>query len=166
MAAGNTYVAIAEQTLGSAAASVTFSSIPGTYTDLVLIANTGDTTNAGIYMQFNGDTATNYSYTRLTGDGSTATSQRSSNTAKTLVMGASIAIPSTVTGMFTLNIMNYSNTTTYKTTIGNESIASGGFVAKAFLWRSTAAISSILLADDGGNLLAGSTFSLYGIAAA
>ena len=163
MAAGNTYEAIATQTLGSAAASVTFSSIPGTYTDLVLIVNTGDTTNAGIYMQFNGDTATNYSYTRLTGNGSTVTSQRSSNTAKTLVMGASISVPSTVTGMFMLNIMNYANTTTYKTTIGNESAAASGFVAKAFLWRSTAAISSILLADDGGNILAGSTFSLYGI---
>ena len=160
-----TYTLINSTTLTTTAASVTFSSIPGTYTDLVLIANTGDTTNAGIYMQFNGDTTTNYSYTRLTGNGSTATSQRSSNTAKTLVMGASIAIPASVSGMFELNIMNYSNTTTYKTTIGTESIASGGFVAKAFLWRSTAAISSILLADDGGNLLAGSTFTLYGIEA-
>jgi hypothetical protein len=161
-----TYKAIATQTLGSATASITFSSIPATYTDLVLVANAGDTANAGIYMQFNGDTGTNYSYTRLTGDGSSGTSQKTSTTAKTYVMGANLAVPSSVNGMFQLNIMNYANTTTYKTTIGTESIAAAGVVAKAFLWRSTSAITSILIADDGGNLLTNSTFTLYGIKAA
>jgi hypothetical protein len=58
MAAGNTYVAIAEQTLGTAAASVTFSSISGTYTDLVLVVTGTMTGGPDIrcYMQFNGDT--------------------------------------------------------------------------------------------------------------
>jgi hypothetical protein len=58
MAAGNTYEAIATQTLGSAAASVTFSSIPGTYTDLVLVVAMEHVTTGteNIVMQFNGDT--------------------------------------------------------------------------------------------------------------
>jgi hypothetical protein len=80
MPAGNTYEAIATQTLGSAAASVTFSSIPGTYTDLVLVvAGTLTTGTENIVMQFNGDTGSNYSVTSLLGDGSTASSFRSSN---------------------------------------------------------------------------------------
>jgi hypothetical protein len=65
MAAGNTYVAIAEQTLGTAAASVTFSSIPGTYTDLVLVISAQDTTNNSFALICNSDTGTNYSRTRL-----------------------------------------------------------------------------------------------------
>jgi hypothetical protein len=66
VAAGNTYVAIAEQTLGTAAASVTFSSIPGTYTDLVLVLSVQDASGNTFALQFNGDTSTNYS-TVLTG---------------------------------------------------------------------------------------------------
>jgi hypothetical protein len=80
MAAGNTYEAIATQTLGSAAASVTFSSIPGTYTDLVVvIAGTLTTGSDNVSFQLNGDSGANYSVTVLTGDGSTASSGRASN---------------------------------------------------------------------------------------
>jgi hypothetical protein len=82
MPAGNTYEAIATQTLGSAAASVTFSSIPSTYTDLVLVCNFETSSNAiaGVYIQFNGDTSTNYSSTNLIGNGSTAESSRQNST--------------------------------------------------------------------------------------
>jgi hypothetical protein len=63
MAAGNTYEAIATQTLGSAAASVTFSSIPGTYTDLVIVCTPLRVTAGAeeLVFQFNSDTGSNYS---------------------------------------------------------------------------------------------------------
>jgi len=63
MAAGATYEPIATTTVsGSSTSTVTFSSISGTYTDLVIIGNLGSqTTNAFPYLQFNGDTGSNYS---------------------------------------------------------------------------------------------------------
>ena len=76
-----TYEKIATTPLGSAAATVTFSSIPATYTDLVLICNPISTATSGAYMNmtYNSDTASNYSYTWMRGNGSTAASGRGSN---------------------------------------------------------------------------------------
>jgi hypothetical protein len=65
-----TYTPIATTTLGTAAASVTFSSISGSYTDLVLIIAGVQSVADVPYIQFNSDTATNYSRTQLSGDGS------------------------------------------------------------------------------------------------
>ncbi|NBQ97859.1 MAG: hypothetical protein EBU12_06490, partial [Microbacteriaceae bacterium] len=62
MAAGNTYSQIASTTLGSAASSVTFSSIAATYTDLVIVVQAAVTAGSiALRMQFNSDTGTNYS---------------------------------------------------------------------------------------------------------
>ena len=83
MAAGSTYSTIATTTLASAAASYTFSSIPTTYTDLILVLNGSfDTFNNVRFQVGNGsvDTGSNYSATRLLGDGSAASSDRISNT--------------------------------------------------------------------------------------
>jgi hypothetical protein len=73
-----TYEPIATTTLGSAASSITFSSIPATYTDLRLSVTTADAGATATYLalQFNSDTGANYSRTRITGNGSTATSNR------------------------------------------------------------------------------------------
>jgi hypothetical protein len=111
MAAGNTYVAIAEQTLGTAAASVTFSSISGAYTDLVLVV-TGTMTGGpdSVVLQFNGDTGSNYSTTILSGNGSSASSLRvSTNNGGLIESAQSNSI---------IHIMNYANSTTYKTILG------------------------------------------------
>ncbi len=160
MAAGNTYEAIATQTLGSAAASVTFSSIPGTYTDLVLIFNGTGSTGGNVTFQFNGDTSTNYSATILYGDGSSAGSVRVSNQ-------SSMNIGSVGTGFTTdiLNVMNYSNATTYKTAVGRFS-RPDEVGSKVGLWRSTSAITSIVVGKSSGTYDTGSSFSLYGITAA
>ena len=86
-----TYEPIATTTLGTSASSVTFSTIPGTYTDLVLVvAGTSAATN-GNEMQFNGDTGNNYSFTLLYGTGSAAVSSRNSNISL-LMLGAQIPI--------------------------------------------------------------------------
>jgi hypothetical protein len=160
-----TYEPIATQTLVSAAASVTFSSITGTYTDLVLISNTGITTGVeDQQVQFNGDTGANYSTTLLRGDGTSATSVRASSANKINWMG----YMGTTLGGFvsTIQIQNYSNTTTYKTALGRGSQAEAWVTAAVGLWRNTAAITSITLIAGASTFKAGSTFTLYGIKAA
>jgi len=165
MAAGNTYVAIATQTLGSAAASVTFSSISGAYTDLVLISTFGVTAGDDLYLRFNSDTGGNYSTTRLGGNGTTATSTRTTSDTGIQPRTPSNQ-PATITTMYNTNIMNYANTTTYKTAIARYNYASGFTEADVGLWRNTAAITSVTFLCNASTFVTGSTFSLYGIAAA
>jgi hypothetical protein len=156
----STYEPIATQTLGSTATSVTFSSITGTYTDLVLIFGGKGSTGGNVTFQFNSDTGSNYSSTIIYGDGSSAGSVRGSNQ-------TSMNIGSTGTDISTdtFSIMNYSNSTTYKTVLGRYSRADE-VGSKVGLWRSTSAITSIVVGVSGGNFSIGSTFTLYGIKAA
>lgn len=156
-----TYEAIATYTAPSAVASYTFSSIPSTYTDLRLIVLSSNTSgDSGVVARFNGDTANNYSNTGLYGNGTTAASFRESNISRVYVGRHDTTISSSVA-----EIQNYSNTTTYKTVLarGNDATLT---IVTAGLWRSTAAISSIVVFDQSAlNFNAGSTFSLYGIKA-
>lgn len=165
MAAGSTYTPLATQTLGSAAASVTFSSISGSYTDLVLVCNSKLTTsNTQIRLQFNGDTASNYSVTLIYGDGTSAGSVRTSNATSANIGGLADEFGTTV-----INLNNYSNSTTYKTAIARYNFVAPSYSetgAKVCLWRSTSAITSILVFPTTSTFTTGSTFSLYGIAAA
>jgi len=169
MAAGSTYTPIATQTLSSAAASVTFSSIPQGYTDLVVVVNTkaGATDNA-IYMRFNEDSASNYSTTELRGNGSAAGSTRASS--QTAIYPSWYIAPGTsnFSHNMILHLMNYSNGTTYKTTLSraNNTDVNQGTEATVGLWRSTSAITSIKLYLDATTFSTGSTFSIYGILAA
>lgn len=158
-----TYEPISTQTLGSAAASVTFSSIPQTYTDLVLVVSHDVTADAISGVQFNGDTASNYSATYLWGQGALAFSGRESSATSAFAFYAAAA-----SGFATsiIQVMNYSNATTYKTFLGREADASVESMVIAGLWRSTAAITSLVLLRRSGNFAASSTFTLYGIKAA
>jgi hypothetical protein len=162
MAAGNTYVAIATQTLSSTATSVTFSSIPSTYTDLVVVCNPIESgTNNQVWAQVNGDTATNYSTTVIYGTGSAANSSRYSSANWVYAFLTS----DTGNKNAIIQFMNYSNTTTYKTVLVRSNSTTSYVQASVSLWRSTSAITSILLSAQG-TFPIGSTFSLYGIAAA
>ena len=158
-----TYTPIASITLGAATSSVTFTSIPQTYTDLILIYN-GTSGIANLPIRFNSDTGSNYSYTRIFGDGSIAHSDRQSG----LTYGV-YAIGSSERTLATININNYSNTTTFKTLLGRGNYTGTGYVSMfASLWRSTAAITSITLyghTNFSTNFSVGSTFNLYGILA-
>lgn len=164
-----TYDSLATTTLSSNQASVTFSSISSNYTDLVLIMSV-KSSNAvrGYNIQYNGDTAGNYSETQVYADGiGTTYSFRTSNDTKINV--SQMAASSTneyVIGV--VNIMNYSNTTTNKTllTRWGQTSTDGGIVFKVGNWRSNNAITSIYLYPNGDNFASGSTFSLYGIKAA
>ena len=158
----NTYVALATQTLGSAAASVTFSSIPATYTDLVLIASVQASTSAqGLTMQVNGDTSSLYSNTGLRGNGSVVASFRQSNNNNFLLSNLAEPPTSGSFGLYIANFQNYSNTTTYKTVTGRTGHSNYDTEASVGLWRSTAAINTIQV--YGFTNILGSTFSLYGI---
>ena len=157
-----TYDPIATQTLGSAASSVTFSSIPSTYTDLVLIVNSSRTTsNDSVSLEFNGDTGSNYSRLLLYGTGSSALTFRESN-ANLIEIG--IQDTSNCTNIF--NVINYANTTSNKSVVARANATGVRVSAGIGVWRNTAAINSIKLATGGSTFIAGSTFTLYGIKAA
>lgn len=165
-----TYVPIASITTGAATSSITFSAIPSTYTDLVLISqflSAGSAISSNIVL--NGDTATNYSYQRMYGSGTANSADNGINTANSLGswgIGNSTDVPIT----FITNIFSYANTNMFKTFITNamepnNSTGSNyvGYISS--MWRSTSAITSITF-QSSGNFGTGSTFNLYGIAAA
>jgi hypothetical protein len=123
-----------------------------------------------IYLQFNTDTSgsgTNYSWTVLAGNGTSAVSGRVSNF-QAIYCDYYGSPVSPNFGTTTVDIMNYSNSTTYKTTLGRNNDGASGTDAIVGLWRSTAAINKINLqyGGTGYNFSVGSTFALYGIAAA
>ena len=149
--------------------SVTFTSIPQTYTDLVLVCSVlGATSSAWtVTGQYNSDTATNYSFTSLLGNGTSASSSRSSSASNFQVAGilGGLSTTNPITGI--VQIMNYSNTTTYKTGLTRDNDASG-VVLQTHLWRNTAAITSIRLFMTTATyyFANNSVFTLYGIKAA
>lgn len=164
-----TYEPIATTTLVSAQTGVTFSSISASYTDLVLVANVKVTGAAGrnATVQFNSDTGSNYSFTFMGGNGSSATGGKNANDDRIRIQGIS-GIDSNNFYPFIMNIQNYKNTSIYKTCLvrANEATATQCLVG---LWRSTSAINSIRIVAYGNteeNWASGSTFTLYGIAAA
>lgn len=162
-----TYTLIASNTLGSAASSLTFSSIPATYTDLVLVCSYTGTAVLDTRVYLNSDTGTNYSATRLMGDGTSATSNRSTNRGW-IDLNYVGGIGTTAPTVSILNLMDYANTTIYKTTLLRANELSGtyqGVEAIVAMWRNTAAISNIQIATNTSTFTAGSTFKLYGIEA-
>lgn len=160
----STYTPIASVTLSSAQSSVTFSGIPQTYTDLVLVAAvTGVSVATDPWIRINSDTGTNYSWTWLAGNGSTTYSDRGTNNSK-LYYSAISTIQNNVQ-LIQFNFMNYSNTTTYKTVLWRESDAGTETGATVGLWRSTSAINTLEISLDASRTYsAGTTFNLYGVA--
>jgi hypothetical protein len=154
---------IESKTLATAAASIEFTSIPQTYTDLViLISVRAALDESDNVISFNGSTA-NFSGRRLIGDGSSAstgTVTRAwgfasflSNTANTFGNGR-IYIPNyagATNKSFSSDSVNETNATSaYQTLFSN-------------LWSNTAAITSLAISPNAGNYVAGSTISLYGV---
>lgn len=167
----STYEPIATTTLGSAASSVTFSSISGAYTDLVLVINAGSSsTDNFASVELNSDTAgLNYSWTTLYGNGTSAASVRATSTG---YINAYVGIGTGLDSTIITNFMNYSNSTTYKILLTRTGrAASGGTYpgteAMVTLWENTAAITSIKVkAFSTFDFITGSTFTLYGVKSA
>jgi hypothetical protein len=174
-----TFDTIATYTVsGSSTASYTFSSIPSTYTDLVVIASvrSGTTANTtGFYCQVNSNTGNTYDGFYLRGNGSVSATARFNafiDPTFAAPIGNMVANSATA-GTFSnhiINWMSYSNTTTYKTflarSVSANNTATGYTEAVANMFFSTAAISSITFFPQAGNFASGSTISVYGIKAA
>lgn len=160
----STYDKIATQTLGSTQSTITFSSITGTYTDLVIISSALSAgSSETIMLRLNGDSGNNYSFTYLYGNGSSASSGRASSVS--FAVGGSATATNAAINI--VNIMNYSNSTTYKTVLDRRGNASLYTFTDVSLWRNTAAITSLTLQPENSQSFAsGSTFTLYGIKAA
>jgi hypothetical protein len=168
-----TYDSIANTTLSTSAADITFTGIPGTYTDLVIVvfarSLATETQVAGFIRVGNGsvDTSSNYSRTRLLGNGSAASSARADNISN--IPFDSITAASAATGVFSTTIIqinNYSNTTTNKTFLFRSNEPGTFLTAQVGLWRSTSAINQVrIYGDNSANLAAGTSVSLYGIRA-
>jgi hypothetical protein len=164
-----TYEPIATTTLTSAAANITFSSIPATYTDLILVLNVAIASGGGgeSVIRFNSDSGSNYSNTYLYGNGTSALSARNTNSTVGRV-SYSASFTTTVGNMnYIVQVQNYSNSTTYKTFLSRANNAANAADAITGLWRSTSAITSIqFFYSDSSNIITGSSATLYGIKAA
>lgn len=164
----NTYEPIATTTLSSAAASYTFSSIPQTYTDLVLVFNGSNALGNDAYLvQINGAAGTNYCAVYLESDGSTVYSSRWANRADIPVARGASATAGA--DMVTVNFLNYINTNIYKPFIARYNLASttGNRTSLTIgTYKATTAITSILFKSSGSTMSIGSTLTLYGIKAA
>jgi hypothetical protein len=163
--ATNTYVALDKVTVGTATSTVTFSSIPSGYTDLVIVFSGNTSAIANSFMRFNSDTGSNYSMTWMAGTGSAAASGRETSQTRLLIDVYGYANPSNITNKI-INVQNYSNATTFKSVFGRANNSAAGTDALVGLWRSTSAITQIdILTLSATTFSVGSTFSLYGIRA-
>lgn len=163
----STYTPIATTTLSSTSSSITFSSVPQTYTDLVVIVNSKFTVTDPRYisLQFNGDANTNYSMTYMGASPSGTLTGRSTDDTSARIGNGSAGF---VNGVTTASIFNYANGTTYKSTTGRSSSISYAIYYQS-LWSSIDPITSVTVTCDttSSNAFAsGSIFSLYGIKAA
>jgi hypothetical protein len=155
-----TYNSIATTTLGTAANSITLSSIPSTYTDLVVVFVGANAAFDDFILRFNSDSTSNYSTNQLIGDGTTPIRIRSTSVAQIqLGAGSTNRINSAI-----INVMNYANTSFNKTSL-IDYINTNDFMRRTVgLYRSTSAISSITIQRSGaGNMNVGTTMTLYGI---
>jgi hypothetical protein len=163
-----TYDKINSTTLSSTATDVTFSSIPSTYTDLIIVCNFKIVTGAGYVLshQVNGDTGSNYSSTYFVGVSGAAASGALTNA--TYMDCGYFASNGGNFSTSTTHFFNYSNTSHNKsmiTTIANQNGAQ--ITTYSNLWRSNSAINSIkVFSADGRTYAIGSMFTLYGIKAA
>jgi hypothetical protein len=154
-----TYKALATVTLPSSAASVTFSSIPATYRDLVLVINCKIVSGAVFPRAIlNADTAENYSRVTMDGNGSSA----NSNTAATSFITLGDANADFRYNSIT-QFMDYSATDKHKTVLCRSNHASISTRAIGNRWANTAAITSIKVELNSSSFDTGSTFNLYGI---
>jgi hypothetical protein len=169
-----TYTLINSNVLSSSAASVTFSAIPATYTDLVVrySARTAEAVaNELIIYTLNGNTGSNYSTTTLIGNSSTVVSNRTTSAANIRAgwQDGDLATANTF-GSAEIYIPSY--TATQNKPTSNFSVAENNSAgtaetyinANAGLFRITDAITSIAFASiNGSNFVSGSSFYLYGI---
>jgi hypothetical protein len=157
------YTALANVTLGSTASSVTFSSISGSYRDLVLVLDGRSTSTADLAFRVNGDTA-NYNFVFMAGSGSATSTNAVTSTDYIIPSGGRLTSISSNQTNCILNFMDYS-TDKHKTILLRTNDSSQSLSANAARWASTSAITSIACFALGTTFTSGSNFALYGVSA-
>ena len=167
-----TYTLISSNVLTTTAASVTFSSIPATYTDLVVrVSARGSDASVNNYSALKiNSTTSNYSETYLYGDGSSASSGRFSASSDWLFGGGWFSSATGTSNTFSnteIYVPNYAGSTnkiaSNFTAQENNTSGSTQLGVEALLLRNTAAITSLTITPSGANFVSGSSFYLYGI---
>lgn len=168
-ASTSSFESIATATASGSTNTITFSSIPSTYASLQIRIHAKDTA-IGSYLEmiFNNDTASNYAYHSLTGNGSTASASGSATQGTIRNIGYVPAASATnIYGVSIIDIHDYASTTkakTVRTIMGNDRNGSGEIRLQSGLWTSTSAINRIDISEVNlDNITSGSTFALYGI---
>lgn len=168
-AAAPAFESIASAVGNDSSGTITFSSIPSTYTSLQLrmsVLCTAD--NQALYMRVNGITTDSYTYHILNGDGATVTATGSGYTGGSQInIGYSRNVMSTAPKVAIIDIHNYASTTQLKTirtfTGVDRNTSSNDLTLQSDLVDTTSAISSITLFFNANSFASGTTISLYGI---
>lgn len=166
------YESIATTTVGSGGtATITFSSIPATYTHLQIRgigrSTTANTGVDNVYVTVNSDSGANYARHQIFGNGTTATASAASSTNQAVL--GDIARNNNTSGMFgafVIDILDYANTnkyTTFRALSGSDLNGSGEIRFRSSLWMNTNAISTITLLSENNNFAEYSSVALYGI---
>ena len=160
-----TYEKIASTTLGTAAADITFSSIPSTYTDLRLVFVGTAVSGANLIMKYNGS-STYCTTTFMQGNGSSPFSANvPSSYLRPFFLLNNASVNASTLSFFSIDIFSYTGNT-FKTCLIGQSEDQNGAGVTGFqvgLWPSTSAITSILFSGNGTNLEVGTTATIYGI---
>lgn len=161
-----TYTAIATVTVGSGgAANMEFTSIPGTYTDLVILSSfrSSQSGAALVNISLNGSTA-NFTSRYLYGDGSSTASGTDAPRLINYATGTSITANAFSNGfLYIPNYTSSNNKSLSADMVVEQNSATNIMVLNAILWSNTAAITSITLTPAAGTLAQYSTATLYGI---
>ena len=170
----NSYESIQTFTVGSGGtASISFTSIPSTYSHLQLRlltrTNRADT-NDFMTIRFNGDSGSNYAYHSLYGNGASAGANDTGTSTGTPWSGVTAGGNATASmfGAAVVDVLDYSATTKYKTTRLLSGTDQNGINGRIYfmsnLWQNTAAITTVTIIPTHGTLFSEySSFALYGI---
>ena len=163
------YIPLANVTLGSSASSITFSNIPATYRDLILVVNGSPSTNdyPVVTSRFNSDTGANYERVRLGGSGSGSGGTSFAGGMDNLQLNSFFGLGSSSSSRFALisQVMDYSATNKHKTVLSRSGTNTDGVEALSGRWANSSAITTWQVYTSSAAFASGTIFALYGIVA-
>jgi hypothetical protein len=156
---------LANLTLGSSASSVTFSSIVGSYRDLVLVMNCRSNAQNGVGLRLSLNSTPNARFNWLYGSGASASSNYSTGTFVNVGSGV-ISMATDEYAIVQIDLMDYAQTNKEKTGLTRMNKAgSGGTLLQQFIFETSAATTSLVIQPAFDAFGSGSSFALYGVSA-
>lgn len=152
--------AIATVTLQESSSTVTFSGIPTTYRDLILVANMKLLSSAEPRLRFNSDSTTSYSMVQLAANGSGTLSNTGTQSFGWITPNSGTS--TTNFDLYTAQLLDYSATNKHKTWLSRYNPDAGYVNALSNRWAKTEAINTVQFFTSSSSFAAGSTFSIYG----